>query len=661
MTVRPLLLRLGALTLALACATWGPVPAAAEGTEYQVQPREKEAWELLMEGKPLKARDVAEQLVREHPDSFVARLVLGEVYAWVEGSLPRAYGELTRARATLEKRYGVPLPGDAPWMWHVRVLRALASVAGQMDRPGEELALLEEHDRLYQPDLAASHGWPLMKAGRIDEARRKMRAAAASTKPLVRFRALNTLGAIEAESDHPEETYRVFQQLLADVRASGAPMEPEFLRNAGEAALTLLRFDEAERLYLEATRHFLPGTNSQPWESLAFLYIEAGRFPEAVRAVQEMHAWSHRNLPALDQQTWADRQGVTATLLLEGGMPAEAVSLLRRVRDRPDRRGSTTEHVDQAEASTLFLLATALRVHREALAEEASWSGLADRLRLAARRAYEGVEMWSANRRAAALSTRRGGLAASVRPLDPRGVFLRSSHRQDLVRAFGPGLVAAEAERLLARTGATPEREKPYLLALLGEARLDAGSPREALGLLETAAATLPRPEALLRARVEALRGMACEGLGKRPDALAAYGRALALSPAVVRHLGLALPVRFSGPAGGAAGEARRLLSRSPRFRDGRWGFLVELSEAAGGGAAARLLAPDGTVLAAVRANPAGSAAETARSLAREVHRRFFAPRVDLSQVDIRSLEGSNLTGEGIREELQDLFGGGER
>lgn len=85
----------------------------------------------------------------------------------------------------------------------------------------------------------------------------------------------------------------------------------------------------------------------------------------------------------------------------------------------------------------------------------------------------------------------------------------------------------------------------------------------------------------------------------------------------------------------------------------------MSLSEA-GGQLEARLLGPDGAVIARTVTPGRGDGVETARALCRSFHEAAFAPRVDLSQTDINSLDGSNAASTAVRERMLDSLGIGK-
>lgn len=642
------------LTLAVLLA----LPATGqEQTEYAITPEEEAAYALIQSPPQfVKAREAAEEILEKHPDSFVALHVLAFVHEWGEANLPRAYFHASRARAILERRWGLDIPTDGPWRWHARVLRQLVSITRQMDREREALELLALRDRYYDPDLTVEYGWPLMKLGRMAEARAKMAEALQSKDADDRLTALNTWGAIEDEAGNAEESYRIFTRLVEEVRASKLPMEVTYLRNLGEAAEELGRFDEAERHFREAVRYFDGETYSNPWEDLSILYMRQGRYPEALSGVREMHAWAHANPPYLDQQSWADRQSITAALLAEAGFVAEGLDLARRVAHRPDRRGGTSVHRDQSEAGQLVLLWTLAGLEQERLAEEASWAPAWGVPGLTARRLALAHERWLAGRRAASLAVTANRLGPSLRFFAPGGVDVLPWLTPGLVSLVGAGVAEAEAARLLRRTDAAGVRERPYLLLLVGECQLSRGSLAEARLTLEEALSTLPRSELMLQARAWALLGAAASRQGRLAAAAGAFQQALQRHPGVLRALGLALPVRLSAASDTASRAAARALASSPRFDDRGGGLSLEVG-ATGSRNRATLLGRDGTVLAEALVPTQADPRATARALCEELHRRAFALPLDLSQTDVTSLQGGTLSGNTLRRQLSDILG----
>lgn len=93
----------------------------------------------------------------------------------------------------------------------------------------------------------------------------------------------------------------------------------------------------------------------------------------------------------------------------------------------------------------------------------------------------------------------------------------------------------------------------------------------------------------------------------------------------------------------------------SPRFRNSGQGFSVSVASS-GNLVLGTLVGPDGSVLCQVRTPLGQDPTVAARLFCQEFHRKAFAPKVDLTQTDVTSLDGSNLTGDGVRDQIRNLF-----
>jgi hypothetical protein len=195
----------------------------------------------------------------------------------------------------------------------------------------------------------------------------------------------------------------------------------------------------------------------------------------------------------------------------------------------------------------------------------------------------------------------------------------------------------------------------PFLKLLQGYAALMGGHYRTACQWLMEGTDGLPREEVLMRAQAEALLGRAYDKAGDSSQSLVHYQRALSKSPGVFRSFDIALPCVMTTTGDESARKAASLLARSPRFRMAKRGFGLQISSSHSG-LRAVLTGAEGAVLAQAQAVRQKDSVETARLLCRELHRAVFAPKVNLTQMDIASLEGSNLTGRDVRNQLRDLF-----
>lgn len=609
-------------------------------------PKVAAAWLAIDRRRFVRARELAEQILDEDPESIAGHAILGLVHHRAEGNLPIALYHLKRSRKLYEERWDPSLDQEgAPWRWHAITIGELAQVSGEMGRHEDKVRYLLERDELYTPPWPADRGWPLMRLRRYEEARRAVEEAFALGEEGQVAAARTALCAIEAEQQRREAGYEACMAAAQFEREIGRRTPTPFT-NAAEAALGVLRIDEAERLILEGTESFDSRSVSNPWLDLMLLYLAEGRTPEALDALRRMLTWRRKQPAYMDEQNRAETEMASAIFLIVAGRPAEAARITQRAVDRPDRTGFTSSETEQMEAAAALVDQLAHRTRAELLAEEASWSSFTDAMkaRLEARRAR--LRAWSSGRRAAALLADERILLATLRPYLAGSVEIPEWIEPELSALLGPGVVAAAVAK--ARRAETLDEAEGYFLAYESEVAYLKGRERDALRLADRALETLPPHEALLRARVTALAAQAAADAGLNSRALELFDAAFQLDRGVVRRLGLALPTSFPPAQGEVAKTARRLLERSPRFRDAGGGFQVVV-ESDDKSARAFLLGPRRTrwAEAQVKLRAGEDSGDLARRLAAEFHNRAFAPRLDLTQADIRSLDGSPTAGGG--------------
>ncbi len=603
------------------------------------------AWRALERDKHIRAREIAEQILEDDPESIAAHAILGIVHHRAEGNLPVALYHLKHSRRLYEERFDPELTEEgAPWRWHAITIGQLAQVSGEMGRHEDKVRYLLVRDELYSPPWPADRGWPLMRLRRYDEARRAVEEALALGEQGQVAAARTALCAIEAEQQRREAGYEACRAAAEYEREIGRGAPTPFT-NAAEAALGVLRMDEAERLILEATEHFAAGV-SNPWLDLMHLYLAEGRTPEALDALRRMLKWRRRQPAFMDEQNRAETEMSSAIFLIAAGRPADAARITRRTLDRPDRTGFTSSESEQMEAAAALVDQLAHRAQAEHLAEEASWSSSSGAVgaRLEARKAR--LRAWSSGRRAAALLADERVLLATIRPYLAGSVEIPEWIEPELVALLGPGVVAAAVDKARARE--TLDEAEGYFLAYEAEVAYLQGRERDALELADRALETLPSHEALLRARVTAFAAQAAADVGLNNRALELFDAAYQLDRGVLRRLGLRLPATFPEAEGRIARAARDLLEDSPRFRRAEGGYQVIASSDAKTGTAC-LLGPRRTRLACaqVKERAGEDEGDLARRLAAEFHAQAFAPRLDLTQADIRSLDGSPTAGGG--------------
>jgi tetratricopeptide (TPR) repeat protein len=652
----------------------GGSASAGDPATAWMSPREREAVALLDRGKPVTARRVAEELLERDPDSIAGHYVLGRVLHEAEGALARAIFHLGHARELYEKRYPpARKPESTPWQFHRELLLSIATLAGEMEEHDYQLEMLDYHDALYRPPRPGEHAWPLLKLGRLDEARAAARKAGAMKDPGERSLGLNALCAIE-RSGHDRAAARTACRAAyqhAQDQESGMPgVDAEHRStlavhayNAALAARAAFAAEEAEKLALAGTRR-LAFTPANPWRFLVGLYLDEGRGGDAANAVREMQRWRVRQPPQLRDQDRSETDAMVATVLLVAGRTEAALRLVDRAVDFPDRRGLESTEEWQARAAHLLLRGAIRRADRELVAEAASVDGAGGGLVRGARRR---LDDWADDERMVGLLGDDDRLVDTLRLFGERGitpvpVWLLG----DLVPVVGPGVMAAVL-RMVREREKTPELE-PYWDEIEAEVHLARGREAEARERARKALAALPQTEALLRARAAAVAAQAARELGDPAAELELMDQAYRLDPSIIRRMGLSLPVKMRG-SGPLAGEVMAMLGRSPRLRAADRGFALDVS-ASPGSFRICLRSPEGNELRcapgeeAAAATPAVPGADakkpepmTPARAVEEFHRSAFAMPLGLTGADMSSLDGSTTVAEqAVRDRIDQML-----
>lgn len=614
---------------------------------------ELEAYREVEQGRFVRARELGERILKKDPSSFVANLVLGNVHHYAEDNLPRALYYLNRAQQLYEGRYGVqPEPG-VPWRWHAALVRELADVHGNMEHHQQKLEFIALYNELYDPDLIAERAWPLMKLGRYPEARLAAELGLSAGRPSQRVIALNALCAIEFEAGNDGASYDACKRAIDDAYATGSGVSAVDLTNFAEASRSMFKLDEAERVALEATSA-LPSWYGNPWMELGDLYVRQGRFGEALSAFKQVPEYRMRRPPHVRDADRNEMRRVLASFLIVLGKAEQAQEMTGRALAAPERRAHNSR--DPAQDRTVLALVDrrGLRIGAELALERGateSWYARplawlkAAKLRLQSQRPAALIEKLLSDDERLVGMFRIGTASSAIMPPWLLG---------ELVAVLGPGVVHESVSRARKRD------ERPgvsaYYDAVAAEVSWASGHNAEALQLADRALAQLGPAEVLLQARVMAIAADAARQAGRMEVARARYDAAFQRDPGVFRRLEVPIAVEINAASGEVSGEIAEMLARSPRFTGERGGLRLEVR---GDRSSARVcLSGDrGQVIscAETQAKRSEDASEFAARAALEAMAQLFAPRVDLTQMDINSLDGQNLSGRNALETVFDF------
>jgi len=606
-------------------------PLLLEGEEAQED--EILLWELIERERFVKAREDAEKYLVEHPESYVAHLALGTAQHYGEANFPKALFHETRALELFEAREGPRPTPSQPWRWHARILIALTRVHGDLEHYDEQLGFMQRYNELYTPQLTAELAWPLMKKREFEKARRAAEDGLATGDPYQIERAMNALCAIEFESGDDTKSYGACADAVEYGRTHFGSASAVDLGNYAEAARSVFRFDEAERLLMEASKGG-PSWYGNPWLELADLYMRAGRFAEALSALKEVPR--HRAVrPAhvRDSDRNEARRSLAAFLLLMG-RPSEALRITAKASVLPDRRGHNSRDSKQDQSIVSLLERQARLMSAEMVVERSVAEPFYSRCWAWGKAFWLRFEAWMSARQAARYLDDEARLVGTFAIGTARSAVMPPWLLGELIGALGPGVVRAAVDRVAEedkRAGAGA-----YYDAVLAEVALTQRDYDEAVGHARRALEGLQPGDALLRQRVLAVLA---KSLSDPRERTALYEEVLAADPGLFRRLGWALPVEVQSSSAELDRMLAKAVMRSPRFESSNDGLRIQIDEG-------RICLFGRTGAAWGCSEVALEEDETGASYAQRVvdsfHDAIFSPRVDLSRIDINSLDGSN-------------------
>ena len=650
---------------ALACCLLFALPAAAqmqdpmalvEGMQGDVD--ERAALASLDQRAWAKARRQAEAVLAKKPDSFIATYVLGMVHADAEGNLARALYLLRDARRHIEQAHGLPPRETDARAWHRRILLRESIVLGQMDRRADQLATFDLLDAHYAPKQTVRRIWPLLKLERFDEARQIGEALLHDPNPDIRERAYNGLMAVEEEAGNRKPSYTWGQRALESMGEDTCILAT----NTALGARRAFDFPETITYDQRALKADDGSCPTSPHAQLSAMYLVFGQFQQSLSALKALRGVPRP--PHLRVQNEMVIRARFVELLLALGQFDEAEIRVREILAAPDRAGMISAASEIVELSNALLGYSVLTSRYHQLLERASartfWPAVRTRLdaeRIAASR-------WRAAREATRLAALPKTLRKHVRPYY---TDVMPWYGADMLAVFGGGVLRKAIAEVRALETDFPAVAGAFLDAYLAELTWREGDFAEAIVAGEAALGSLPEEPRLLRNRLRAWIADSRWRTGDVEGARRAYAAVLDFQPTALRHLGLALPVTM-GPVNGARGaDVAQRLKASPRLDfDGQAPF--ELSVDAGEEALTICLQV-AKRLCATLAGDALAVAQKTEDAPRETtdgdviaaaidlfHDEVFAPRIELTQSDINSLDGRAVR-QGARDALEGLLG----
>ncbi|MBQ7529305.1 hypothetical protein IJT10_05335, partial [bacterium] len=395
---------------------------------------------------------------------------------------------------------------------------------------------------------------------------------------------------------------------------------------------------------------------TNPYRDLTSLYIDEAKFPEAISALQKTNEWSRSLRPYLYQQNMAEETQLASELLLELGFVPEAIEKLKTLLNRPDREGGSSSDVDQGEGGNLLTWYTALNVQRECYREAVSWLHGWPYFKAKFKIIALNYEMWRTSSRLRAIMAENDRIAASMRPYCSQSIASIEAYKPLLVRILGAGTCATALSEISRKAPENFPVEEPFILVNKAEVAYNLGNYDAALKNLEKADLTLPKVMRLERSIVEARLAQLYRRNGNLSKSLSLYSSLISSTPTAIRHMNCKIPIKCVTDNSQASKLLVKYLKNSPRFEVGSQGLVLNIYKS-GENFVADLSDSNQRILSTAKTKITMSNRDTASNLAAEIHNQVFATKINLSSININSLDGSNSSGSMARKNFQKLFG----
>ncbi|MBU0550688.1 hypothetical protein KKF91_22350 [Myxococcota bacterium] len=608
---------------------------------------ELEALRALEDDKLITARERATAILKARR-SMVATYVMGYVHFIGEGNFPRARFLFDAAKRALLARYGDPPQDPDARAWHRQILRDQRWLMGNMDLREAELAIIDEHDREYTPKLDAWRIWPLIKLGRFEEARAIGLRLKEAEDEVDRLKAYNGLLTIEDELRHRQGSWDWSTRAVEATQGRSCVI----LENTGLSARRVLNIEQIEPLQQRAIKAEERDCPNSPYLGLSTAHLIAGRFQPSIAAMKEVRAEPRSGQARMQNEMQI--RGRFVEILYALGQLGPALERAEEIIDWPDRKGTSSISQETQMLSDLLLHAAVIEARLIELRERFAARGLVQSVALYQEAQALLVSRWEKRRMAHRLAADPTRFLDLMRPYWTDVVPWYAGISLDV---FGLGATRAALAAARAVDDEPIPRLRAYYDALEAELLWREGALAAAERKIEAALAEIPELDALLRLRLLALGVDAARRLRGEVDE-AAWHALLTGWPTALRILDVALPAHVTHDGAPLSAAIAARLGASPRLTRGPFEVAVGQIE---GRTRLCVRAPGGfqyscaEVTAEINAQAADDEARIIAAID-AFHAEALAPKVELTQRDINSLDGSPIRVD-AKQAISELLG----
>ena len=606
---------------------------------------EKEVLDAVDSKKWATARELAQKLLDRVPDDFFGRYAMAMVYYHGDGDLPHALAIVRSLLDWIEINYstsrdywklklvGVPFLSDkSASEWYRKLLWLKAILENAMDKNQEYLQTIEDLSFLYPNSVSPVYKvWPLIKLNRFSEAISIAKSFIDSHDYTTRIKAYNGLVVAYSEMGLVEDA---IQWGLRGESVLDPESEVIYCNIAGNAIAAMMyeKVPEYVDMAVNAPNQDCP---SSPYKHLFMLYLIEGKFTLAVSAFKEI--MEEGLTPEFKVQEEPLYRRMVAQLFLLLGSWKLALQRMRLVYNAPSRLGYTSSRqwMDVIQTDTIYWSAinSAIEGKLEEWAAEGLTSGVFRRLKELGE-----LELlkWRLKREVAKALSKKKHIDLFFSRVGPS---MTSFFAGELVRILGPGIALEIARQKAERV---PQRFRWNYDIMEAEALYWKGEMEEAIRALQHALKTTPREEVLARYRLKALLSRAASRLGYEDVAFKYQVDVLTHLGSIFRILGLKVPVSIEPAGEGHSKTIADRLSRSPRFLvEDDAPLIVRIQGSDASDLSVCLLTREGTVIRCAYPKSKWKGRDVVSRLIKEFHALVFAPPIDMTQVELNSLDGS--------------------
>ncbi|MBI2335240.1 MAG: hypothetical protein HYU97_00540 [Deltaproteobacteria bacterium] len=623
----------------------------AEGGDLKVYSEELASYEAYLKGKDVQARKLIQEVMAKDAKSPVAYLMLGLLTRTDEGNTTRALLYYNKAIEYTEAQCGVtPLTTNCV-KWHSIAYQEKIEALTNLDRPQEALDMIAHYDSLYDPKLEVQKIWPLLKLHRHAEATAVAEQVIATDTPENKSIALNALCAIAADLN---------DRIKSDQVCSEATAQSESMviySNTHIAKFAIFDHEGAEQI---ARKGALYPTDfyGSVWEHLVSQYTLEQRYAEALSAATQA-ANVHRGFSGLEEElSRGDFLEGVSQLLLALGRMEEAYRFAKESYELPDRTGNTsvTPQFDEFTHEGFYYLM--LKLYEEQLAAQMPQLSYREKFKTFFHLLEIRFTRFTVARKLKKLLQVKDHLALIVTPYPSYSGISGTIPFWlvgGLLEVTGSGPFLKAIEQSLSHETGLLDKSEPYYLTLKAQVNFYEHNYSETIRLSEEALAKFPPQEAMLRDLLKTLLAVANGKQGELASQKNLYIEILRSNPLYLRFYQIPIPVHFTTEPGTHTKKALNLLKQSPRLQSNRQG--IELHIRSNEHALSLCLQDDyhSAIHCTESEIKVGSKDQSVEKTVSQFIQEAFSPKVDLSQLDVNTLNGAPTKSSGT-EAIQDLL-----